>query len=440
MKDYFIILLSELMVIPAGFLCLAPMKNQLKYSYKRILLRMAFLMLLLLPTGAFLNYMFELPPNVSLGPMVLIAFFAYRSCVTTSFAKAAAVFSFVLVFMSVGSNMANFVDAVYNPESGANSFSLAFGLSSLGFSIVICLSLFHLLRKYASFLIDHMNENPIWWITVVISMIFLTMELFIVPLKYETLYVNRIISVFLMLNALAFSMELLLGTIFYHIVKSLLNLADLRVRNSILEMQEKAFLKQQRYIEENARIRHDFKHTLRSILMMAENKDMEGISSFLEEYVKTIPEKEIINYSANNALNAVLNYYATDAANRKIDVTFRIEEPDPEKLPLSGTELCSMIGNMLENAVSAAAAQDSDNRYISLSTRIVNGNEFYITVINSFDGQTKMKNGHYLTTKKSGSGIGLRSITSTAELHRGMANFHHEGNEFYSDIVIPLKQ
>ena len=142
MKDYLIILLSKLMVIPAGLLCLAPMKNQLKYSYKRILLRMAFLMLLLLPTGAFLNYMFELPPNVTLGPMVLIAFFAYRSCVTTSFAKAAAVFSFVLVFMSVGSNMANFVDAVYNPGSGANSFSLVFGLSSLGFSIVICLSLF----------------------------------------------------------------------------------------------------------------------------------------------------------------------------------------------------------------------------------------------------------------------------------------------------------
>ena len=35
-------------------------------------------------------------------------------------------------------------------------------------------------------------------------------------------------------------------------------------------------------------------------------------------------------------------------------------------------------------------------------------------------------------------GIGLLSIASTAEKYGGTAEFSHEGNQFYTDIMIPM--
>ena len=49
-----------------------------------------------------------------------------------------------------------------------------------------------------------------------------------------------------------------------------------------------------------------------------------------------------------------------------------------------------------------------------------------------------MKDGQYLSTRSGGSGLGLKSITSTAAKYGGMARFYHESNEFCSDVMIPI--
>ena len=315
---------------------------------------------------------------------------------------------------------------------------MAFGLSSLALGIVVGILMFHVLSKYASFLIDHMEESKIWWMASVVSGCFLALDAFIVPQKYETLFVNRVFQTFWLVNIMVTILELLLGLVFYHIVKTMLHSSELQLKNNLLEMQESAYLKQQRYIEENARIRHDFKHTIRTLRVLAENGDPEAIRQFIDEYAGEIPEKEIVSYCEDNALNALLNYYVSSAESAGIEVDFRLEMPSREALGLSDTELCSVIGNLLENAIHAASDQEEGNRYLRLTTRIMNGKEFFITVVNSFSGKVKRHGTHYLTTKKTGSGIGLRSVSSIAQFHGGSANFHHEENEFISDVYLPL--
>jgi sensor histidine kinase regulating citrate/malate metabolism len=268
--------------------------------------------------------------------------------------------------------------------------------------------------------------------------IFIFLEVFTTPYKYETLFVNRVFGSFAVVNGSVLILEMLLGTIYYHIVKNLLHSSELQIRSNLLEMQESAFEKQQRYMDENARIRHDFKHTLRSLHIMAEENDIEQIRKVLDEYVSTLPEKEIINYCNHYALNAMLNYYAANAASRDCEINFRIDLPSQGRLPLSDTELCSVIGNILDNAVHAVENQTEGEKRIDLTTRVMNDKDLYITAVNTFDGNVKRRNYRYMTTKKRGSGIGLRSIASIIELHGGMSEFHHEGTLFYSDIFLPL--
>jgi len=437
-RNYLTILLSEMIMIPAGILCVAPMKNRLRHDMRAVMLRMAIIFLIAIPATAYIIYAFDAAPNLVFIPLLILMYIAYCSCLTASPAQAAAVFSFVSVIMSVVFNLANAVDAMYNPESGAGSFSLAFGLAATTLGALACALLFHLLSKYGSFLIDHMDFSPIWWTTVVISGIFIFLEVFTTPYKYETLFVNRVFGSFAVVNGSVLILEMLLGTIYYHIVKNLLHSSELQIRSNLLEMQESAFEKQQRYMDENARIRHDFKHTLRSLHIMAEENDIEQIRKVLDEYVSTLPEKEIINYCNHYALNAMLNYYAANAASRDCEINFRIDLPSQGRLPLSDTELCSVIGNILDNAVHAVENQTEGEKRIDLTTRVMNDKDLYITAVNTFDGNVKRRNYRYMTTKKRGSGIGLRSIASIIELHGGMSEFHHEGTLFYSDIFLPL--
>ncbi|MBR0147205.1 MAG: sensor histidine kinase [Eubacterium sp.] len=437
-REFFLTPLSLCFVIPAGILCMAPMKHKFKCSRKQAVLRFFLAALVILPLGALFRCLVRPRPLFYIAPIMILFFFIYKSCVTASMAQAAAVFSFICVIMSVSVNLSYAVDAVCNPDSGALDSSMEFAVSSIALSTISFLLLYYLMSRYARLLIDHMQEITIWWITLPISGLFLFVNLYMAPMKYETLYVNNVFRIYLILQFMILFLEILLGTIFFHIVKSLLNLADLRVRTSMLEMQEQTFEKQQRYMEENARIRHDFKHTIRSLHQLAEDGNLPEIKAYLDEYISKLPENEVRIFCKNSALNAVLNYYRNQAIANNVETDFRIDLPSPKRLELDNPELCSMIGNILDNAIRAASAQPEGDRYIRLTTHVERNRQFYIVAVNSFDGQPLQVNGLYFSTRKKKSGLGLRSIATIVELHDGISNFHHEGTEFYTDIMIPL--
>jgi len=436
--DYLIILLSMLNMVPAGILCLAPMKNHLRYSYKKVLFLMMLMFTTLLSLGALLIYLFDMSPNTVLMPIMLICFIAYCKVVNTNMAQTTAIFVYVSAIVSAFSNFANAIDAIYNPDSGAIYITLAYSVSCLTITVLGFIVLYPLLNKYASFIIDNMSEPYTWWITVLISGMFLAVDISMIPQKYETLYVNKIFRTFILIQSVVFFLLIFLGAIYYNMVKSFQSYATLKIKNNLLEMQEDAYEKQQRYMDENARIRHDFKHTIRTIRVMAEKGDIDELNRYLDEYTSALPENEISNFSRNIALNAVLNYYKNEAKKNDIETSYRIALPESSVPGLSDNELCSIVGNILDNAVRAASGQTEGRKFIDLALHIENKRDLYIVAVNSFDGKTLSKGGSYISTKKKKSGIGLRSIATIAELHGGSARFHHEGTRFYSDILIPI--
>ena len=101
-------------------------------------------------------------------------------------------------------------------------------------------------------------------------------------------------------------------------------------------------------------------------------------------------------------------------------------------------DLCGIVGNILENAITACQKMPEGQRWIQLTALTKNDSKLFIVATNSFDGKVRMKDGQFLSTKRSGQGIGLASILSTAERCGGSAQFSCQGQEFYSDIALPL--
>lgn len=430
--DLLFIILSNAAVIPAAVMCLAPMKNQLKYSIKTIVISMAIVFSILIPVSSYIQLRFSLNSNTVMLPLMVIFFVAYHLCLKVHISKSIAVFVYVCAVMSVFANTANGFDALVNPT--ANAFIVTHENAVFQFSIsaVGAAALFYPLYKHGSFLIDNLDFNRIWYVTVLISGTVLAVGVSMVPQNYQTLYTNNVFRIFWTLQIVFLLFEIVLAVIFYFIVDGLLTSTQNEARRRFLETQESRYRKQQKYIEETARARHDFKQTVRMLTTLAVDNDIEGIKEYLIKYSETLPENDVRHYCKNIAVNALLNHYALMAENSGVNINWKIDLPDGIKI--SDTDLCITIGNILDNAMTACA--DAKERYIKLTIRLHNDSSLYIIAVNSFSGNVKQKGDRYLSTHRNGSGIGLSSVATIAEKNGGTAHFHHDGNEFFSEVVM----
>ncbi|WP_242822831.1 sensor histidine kinase [Peptoanaerobacter stomatis] len=285
---------------------------------------------------------------------------------------------------------------------------------------------------------ERLHIANVYLMTLPFSGAILMINLFMRPLKYETFYVNRVGTVVRIILSIVFFIWMVMNIVFYFIVSILLDAAKSEQERKILKIQEKQYDTQMKYIHDSARARHDFRQILITLKNMAELGNTDAVNAYLADYMRELPTNETLIYTKNNAVNAVLNFYAAQAKNEGIDVSFSI---DIDKWQiLSDVELCTMIGNLLENAIDAAKNADDKERFIELTMTTHGGCWLYIVETNGFDGNIKRKSGEYYSTKRNGRGLGIASIKSTVEKYNGQVEFSHDEQEFYVNIAIPLNE
>ena len=176
---------------------------------------------------------------------------------------------------------------------------------------------------------------------------------------------------------------------FLFVAVALLDSAKVSERNHFLEMQEAQYLKQTKYMEETARVRHDFRHTLHTLKMLADEKEYDSLNQYLKKYINALPVSHVITYCQNNSVNALLNYLIPIARESAVDI--RIYINIPEHLPVTDIDLCSILGNVLENAIDGCKTVSSEKRSVQLSVTTRHDSYLYIVSTNTFDGIVKKK-------------------------------------------------
>ena len=102
------------------------------------------------------------------------------------------------------------------------------------------------------------------------------------------------------------------------------------------------------------------------------------------------------------SVNAVLDLIVTG-----YDISLEI----PDETSLTDTQLCIIFGNLLENAIEACCRTENENRFIKLSSNIKAG-MLYIAMDNSCDGNIRIENGGFISSKRNEIGTGINSITA----------------------------
>ncbi|MBQ7583323.1 MAG: sensor histidine kinase [Lachnospiraceae bacterium] len=435
-NSYLTSLLTWYPVIPAAILCLLPMKNQMKYSLGHTIRIMSVTLLILLPLTALAETCFHTPYNSLTPVVVIVCFTVFCLSVKAHFSKSLSVFALVCALTGFLANFANAFDATIHPTSGINDFSPEAALFQAVLTTVFAGLLWPVMSRYWVTLIDSFHLHGVWYASSVVSLIFLIYNLLLVPRHYETLHVHNVLLFYWIAMPLLLILLLLLCVLFYFIVSGMIESSKKENELHILEMQRAQFYKQQQYLEATARERHDFKHAVRTIRSLSSAGSIEELNRFLDEYIEKMPELSLREYCAIPAINAVLNYYREAA--RMDGIPLSIDITLPEDRVLKETEICSILGNILENAINACREIESYKRFIRLTVTVVNDCFLCIAAVNSFNGKPHVRNGKYVSSRHAGSGIGLESITSIAASTGGSADFSHEGCEFFSNVMLML--
>lgn len=431
-------LLTNLVFVPAIILCFAPMTDQLKWSIKKTLAAAGVISITLISAVSLLEAYLSVSYYYLILPVFLIVFVLYSRSLTVPVHKSLFIMLVVFTFYGFISNFSTGFDAILHPTGSISRFSMEAAGFQLLLATISCGLLFVPLNRFGRRLINDFDIPRIYILSIPIWGIFLGFNLLITPRKYETIHVNRMPYAYWGSLVLILILFLLLCLLFFFIVSDMMRTADAREKARILEMQESYFLAQQRYMNETARVRHDFKHTIGALSMMINDGDYSAAKYYINEFLKDQPQNETVNYCSNLAVNALLNYYGNMGKNNHIRIEMEIALPD--SLPVSDTDMCSILGNILENAILACDNLPDKDRFIDMAIRRENESMLYIVATNSFDGKANKNGDTYLSTRRSGSGLGLKSIKETAEKYGGSVRFSHKGTEFYTDVVLPTSQ
>lgn len=428
------VVLEYLALFPPALLCFFPMKDQLRYSRGKTAWIVGGAIAVASVLCGFVQYTFQRTGNDMILVMLAVCYLAYHRCLKAPLCKSLAVFCASVALMSILTNIALCLGALLYGASIAGQTVWQTNLVQFALNAAFTALLAYPYAKYGSAIVNETQPSRIWYTTLLFSAFVFLLNMLLLPIEDAVARDAEKLGTMLLVLAAILVLWLLMQFLFHFIVTGILAHARMEERNRFLEMQESQFAAQQRYMKATEKERHDFRHSIRTLAELYDGGDQETLGRYLHQYVEAMPASEVTDYCANAAVNALLNYYAHLAAQDGID--FRVQVRLPEGLPVTDVDLCSMLGNILSNAVKAA--QKAEERRIRLTVLAEDASQLYIVAVNSFNGTVRQKDGAYLSTDRSGSGVGLSSVASTAEAYGGVARFSHKGKEFYSNVAIPL--
>lgn len=272
-----------------------------------------------------------------------------------------------------------------------------------------------------------------WYVFWILPIIFIGLNLFIMPRNPGILEQGRLRLLYTIFGFVFLALLLLSYLLFYHMASSLNRNARLRLENQFLSMQQSRYDSLLTTTRQIRQARHDLRHHLHVLQGFAAQGNMEGIVDYLAQVQGNIPTGDL-GLCENVVVDSVAGYFAPLYRENGIPLSFRLDLP--RSLPVPDTDLCSVLSNLLENAMEASLRTAPEKRNVRVSARLHSENMLLLSVENSYDVEVQERNGVFLSSKRSGEGIGLQAVQHTAEKNGGYCRFHYGDGVFTANVML----
>lgn len=168
-------------------------------------------------------------------------------------------------------------------------------------------------------------------------------------------------------------------------------------------------------------LRHDIKHHLSELMLLANKHDVAEIQKYIDEMNSFLKNPNEIVASGNLEIDSVLNFMLQKAEKELKTVDIKVMLPEKVR---HSFDINVMLGNLLENAIKAAGK--TENKYLSVHIKLKRG-ILKVKIENSFESsyilrkEQNRKDTILKTTKPftKQHGIGLKNVKKIVEKYNG---------------------
>lgn len=222
--------------------------------------------------------------------------------------------------------------------------------------------------------------------------------------------------------------------IFFILRHMLYNMIDHRIERFQSDLIEKQVQEIQNMYKQVRGWRHDYRNHIQNMKIQLDNGNYDKLNNYLNELSNDLNAVDTVIKTGNVMADAILNSKLSIAEKSKINLNVKANVP--ENLTITDVELCSILGNMLDNSIEACNSLPQSERFLRVYIGRLKG-QFYLSIQNSAGVVKKDKN-TYLSTKLGEHGYGIFRIDRIVKKYHGYVNRQHEEGIFATEILIPL--
>lgn len=187
-------------------------------------------------------------------------------------------------------------------------------------------------------------------------------------------------------------------------------------------------------IERNRELVHDINNHLLILNGYAEANDCKRIKAYLEKIGQNAFDSNIGGvWTGNNTLDMLLSQ--KKSVSEQMGIRFDIEAVYHPYLPFNDNQICSLFGNLLDNAMEACERMKGNERWIL--TKIEKQNQMlFIQITNSIEKKPQKDRGIWISEKadKKSHGYGRKSVGRIVEEYGGIISYQVKEHEFSVDL------
>lgn len=207
----------------------------------------------------------------------------------------------------------------------------------------------------------------------------------------------------------------------------------IHLENKLLK---KSYQEAEKSYESNARLYHD----MRNHFLMLQNYLDEGKVPDAQQYLKTLSGDRMMGsverWTGVEAIDYILSQKLEGAKKNGIETEIHAEYP--KDCGIDPVDLCTILTNLLDNAIEACTKQpEGYARNLSVTIRRIH-QFIIIRVVNNAAAAPVMKNGHFVTSKQEGHfhGWGMKSVKAAVERCHGTIEYEYKEGLFTVSVMI----
>ena len=363
MPDFLRPILELTVVLPGLLLAYLPVRSYLKQTPQRLAAWLFPLMAVLCAGSGLLCYYFRAPTAIALAFITLAAIAQYVRTLRVSLWKSGTIALSVCAVFACVNSLSRAVSAAIVLRMQLPPDEPWFCFGACIFYNAVCwfsaLAAFYPSTHAVRAMVEDDNFAQTWYVFWVLPLVFILLNIFMIPRYQSTLYTGRVLQGYIVLSIALLILLFWFNTIFLLMANSLNRNARLQQENQLLSMQQQRYENLRTAIEEARQARHDMRHQLNQISALAEAGDLDGLRAYLAKTVARIPNLDM-RFCENRAADSVLVYYCALA--KREDIPFRAQLDLPESLPVDEIDMCLVLSNLLENALEASLRTVPDRR------------------------------------------------------------------------------